>query len=313
MLTRPYLGERVIARLRDRRPRRRGAVGARTARRASVRVPGARRASDRGGVGGPRSAARARGLPLKRSAVRVRTARPRNAGRVNGAGWRLAGRSRAIRSRRHVQLQHPRAPAHAHRHEYPLSGRLRVTTRGIQIALGVVWLLDGLFQFKSFMYTHGIITEVFGPAAERQWSIVGGPMKTFDELLRARPDAVEHALRRDPGRDRPRADPQPQDGQARAARLLRLGAGRVVVRRGLRRADLEHAALAADGRARRGDPLRDHRPARVADGQGGGALAGRPGAARRPRRAVRLVGAVGAVGGPVAGERQPRQAVRPTK
>jgi len=32
LLTRPYLGERVIARLRDRRPRRRGAVGARTAR-----------------------------------------------------------------------------------------------------------------------------------------------------------------------------------------------------------------------------------------------------------------------------------------
>ncbi len=55
-----------------------------------------------------------------------------------------------------------------------------VTTRGIQIALGALWLLDGLFQFKSFMYTHGIITEVFAPAAEKQWSIVGGPMKTFD-------------------------------------------------------------------------------------------------------------------------------------
>jgi hypothetical protein len=30
------------------------------------------------------------------------------------------------------------------------------------------------------MYTHGIITEVFGPAAEKQWSVVGGPMKTID-------------------------------------------------------------------------------------------------------------------------------------
>jgi hypothetical protein len=57
-----------------------------------------------------------------------------------------------------------------------------VTTRGIQIALGALWLLDGLFQFKSFMYTHGIVTEVFGPAAEKQWSIVGGPMKTFDNF-----------------------------------------------------------------------------------------------------------------------------------
>jgi hypothetical protein len=63
-----------------------------------------------------------------------------------------------------------------------LGGRVRVTTRGVQIALGVVWLLDGLFQFKSFMYTHGIISEVFAPAAEKQWSIVGGPMKTFDSF-----------------------------------------------------------------------------------------------------------------------------------
>ncbi len=59
---------------------------------------------------------------------------------------------------------------------------IRVTTRAVQIALGVVWLLDGLFQFKSFMYTHGIVSEVFAPAAERQWSIVGGPMKTFDDF-----------------------------------------------------------------------------------------------------------------------------------
>ncbi len=55
-----------------------------------------------------------------------------------------------------------------------------VTTRGIQIALGLIWLLAGLLQFQSFMYTHGVITEVFGPAAEKQWSIVGAPMKTID-------------------------------------------------------------------------------------------------------------------------------------
>jgi hypothetical protein len=55
-----------------------------------------------------------------------------------------------------------------------------VTTRGIQIALGLIWLLVGLLQFQSFMYTHGIVTEVFGPAAEKQWSIVGGPMKAID-------------------------------------------------------------------------------------------------------------------------------------
>ena len=58
--------------------------------------------------------------------------------------------------------------------------RLHVTTRGIQITLGAIWLLVGLLQFQSFMYTHGIVTEVFGPATEKQWSIVGGPMKTVD-------------------------------------------------------------------------------------------------------------------------------------
>ncbi len=57
-----------------------------------------------------------------------------------------------------------------------------VTTRGIQIALGAIWMLVGLLQFQSFMYTHGIVTEVFAPAAEHQWSIVGGPMKTIDSF-----------------------------------------------------------------------------------------------------------------------------------
>ena len=62
----------------------------------------------------------------------------------------------------------------------PWRGRPAVTTRGIQIALGVIWVFVGLFQLKSFMYTHGIISEVFGPAAEKQPSWVGSPMKTID-------------------------------------------------------------------------------------------------------------------------------------
>ncbi|MGA2321173.1 MAG: hypothetical protein ABSG95_10610 [Solirubrobacteraceae bacterium] len=64
----------------------------------------------------------------------------------------------------------------------PFGGRVRVTTRGIQIALGVVWLLDGLFQFKSFMFTHSLIKEVFEPAMHGQPSFIGGPMKTFDNF-----------------------------------------------------------------------------------------------------------------------------------
>jgi len=65
--------------------------------RASPRIRGSRRTSDRRGVGWPRAAARARGPALERSrferpAVRVSTARPRHAGQVNDAVRPLAGR-----------------------------------------------------------------------------------------------------------------------------------------------------------------------------------------------------------------------------
>ncbi len=62
----------------------------------------------------------------------------------------------------------------------PWRGRPAVTTRGVQIALGVIWVFVGLFQLKSFMYTHGIVTEIFGPVAEKQPSWVGSPMKTVN-------------------------------------------------------------------------------------------------------------------------------------
>jgi hypothetical protein len=55
-----------------------------------------------------------------------------------------------------------------------------LTARGIQVALGVIWLLDGLFQFKSFMFTHAIVTEVFAPAMHGQPAFIGEPMHTFD-------------------------------------------------------------------------------------------------------------------------------------
>lgn len=74
------------------------------------------------------------------------------------------------------------APPGGTTRDRPWSGRLRVTARGVQIALGVVWLLDGLFQFKGFMYTQGIVKEVFGPAALHQPSWVADPMRTFDHF-----------------------------------------------------------------------------------------------------------------------------------
>jgi hypothetical protein len=63
-----------------------------------------------------------------------------------------------------------------------ISGQPLVTTRGVQIALGLIWLLDGLFQFKGFMFTHGIVTQVFEPAMHGQPSFIGDPMRTVDDF-----------------------------------------------------------------------------------------------------------------------------------
>jgi len=63
-----------------------------------------------------------------------------------------------------------------------LTWRGRITTRAVQIALGVIWVCVGLFQFKSFMYTHGLINEVFGEAMEHQPSWIAASMKTIDDF-----------------------------------------------------------------------------------------------------------------------------------
>ncbi len=57
--------------------------------------------------------------------------------------------------------------------------RLRVTRRGIQIALGCIWLLDGLLQFQSFMYSHAFLSEIIEPGAKGQPAFIAKPILTF--------------------------------------------------------------------------------------------------------------------------------------
>lgn len=59
------------------------------------------------------------------------------------------------------------------------ANRLRITRRGIQIALGCIWLLDGLLQFQSFMYTHAFLAEVIEPTAKGQPGFIGQPILTL--------------------------------------------------------------------------------------------------------------------------------------
>ena len=45
---------------------------------------------------------------------------------------------------------------------------IRVTPRGVQIALGVFWLLDGLLQFQPYMFSHNFLAQTIGAMASGQ-------------------------------------------------------------------------------------------------------------------------------------------------
>jgi hypothetical protein len=60
-----------------------------------------------------------------------------------------------------------------------LRSRLRITRRGLQIALGCIWLLDGLLQFQSYMYSHAFISQVIEPTAKGQPGFISDPIVTL--------------------------------------------------------------------------------------------------------------------------------------
>jgi hypothetical protein len=63
------------------------------------------------------------------------------------------------------------------------------TRRDLQIALGVLWLLDGALQAQPFMFTHGFATQVIAHAGEGQPGIVSGPVQLASEVIAANPVA----------------------------------------------------------------------------------------------------------------------------
>jgi hypothetical protein len=60
-----------------------------------------------------------------------------------------------------------------------LASGVRLTRRGIQIALGVIWLIDGVLQFQAYMYTHAFVSDVLEGSAGGQPSFIGDPIMTF--------------------------------------------------------------------------------------------------------------------------------------
>ncbi len=53
---------------------------------------------------------------------------------------------------------------------------IKITKRSIQIALGLLWLLDGVLQLQSQMFTSSFANNVIAPAAQGQPAFVSDPM-----------------------------------------------------------------------------------------------------------------------------------------
>ena len=151
--------------------------------------------------------------------------------------------------------------------------------RAIQTVLGLIWLLDGACSFSRSCTAKGFIAMLTKmTAGQPSWlaqqrdlggdHAPAGTSALFNTLFALVQVAIGLGLL------------YRRDGQAGAGGVVRVGAGRVVVWRGVRDAVHEHGQ-SADRRAGRGAAVRDHRRDRVA---GRSSRAGCSGcAARGPR------------------------------
>lgn len=64
---------------------------------------------------------------------------------------------------------------------------MTVTRRHLQIALGLLWLLDGILQLQPFMFTTGFAQQILAPAGDGQTGWVAGPVRYFAELSAQHP------------------------------------------------------------------------------------------------------------------------------
>jgi hypothetical protein len=71
----------------------------------------------------------------------------------------------------------------------PRLSRPRLTRRGLQIALGVAWLLDGALQFQPFMLGKGFGEQVISPAGDGQPAFVAVPVHWAAGVIAAHPVA----------------------------------------------------------------------------------------------------------------------------
>lgn len=53
---------------------------------------------------------------------------------------------------------------------------IKLSKRGVQVGLGILWLIDGALQLQHQMFTRAFATQVIAPAAQGQPRFVSGPM-----------------------------------------------------------------------------------------------------------------------------------------
>jgi hypothetical protein len=70
-----------------------------------------------------------------------------------------------------------------------LARRRPLARRDLQIALGVLWLLDGALQAQPFMFTKGFASQVLAPVGQGQPGVVSGPVHLASVLVGAHPVA----------------------------------------------------------------------------------------------------------------------------
>jgi hypothetical protein len=64
-----------------------------------------------------------------------------------------------------------------------------ITRRHLQVALGLLWLLDGVLQAQSFMWTRGFATQVIAGVGQGQPGFVSSPVHWVSTVIAAHPVA----------------------------------------------------------------------------------------------------------------------------
>jgi hypothetical protein len=68
----------------------------------------------------------------------------------------------------------------------PERTRAGVFQRRLQVALGLVWLIDAGLQYQPFMFHRGFVTQVIAPNAAGQPGIIGDPITWMAHAIEPR-------------------------------------------------------------------------------------------------------------------------------